>query len=80
MLSWEDCEEDYLVKDKDLGLEICNDTWESHKFNAIMGCLVLAEILNIIPHIYINPGLLLGRGNSSLQNADALYFDQAGAD
>ena len=45
-----------------------------------MGCLVLAEILNIIPHIYINPGLLLGRGNSSLQNADALYFDQAGAD
>lgn len=33
-----------------------------------------------IPHIYIDPGLHLGRGNSSLQSADALYFDQAGAD
>jgi hypothetical protein len=33
-----------------------------------------------IPHIYIDSGLHLGCGDSSLENADVLYFDQAGAD
>lgn len=33
-----------------------------------------------IPYIYINSRLYLECDNSSLENTDVLYFDQAGAD